>query len=215
MLSEDASQRLKAIKEFTEFGSGFKIATRDLQIRGDGSIFGEIQHGHIEQVGYDMYNRLLNEVVKEIKGEKVEEEQEISIDLNLSAYIPDRYIENASQKIDIYQDIANSRSEEDIGNIIDEIIDRYGDIPEEVNNLIIIARIKNLCRKTDIIKIQQKQNGVLFFFKTINDEAIKNILDKYSQNVRFSPGEKPYITLKIENNVVEDITKFINSLANN
>lgn len=215
MLSEDASQRLKAIKEFTEFGSGFKIATRDLQIRGAGSIFGEIQHGHIEQVGYDMYNRLLNEVVKEIKGEKVEEEQEISIDLNLSAYIPDRYIENASQKIDIYQDIANSRSEEDIGNIIDEIIDRYGDIPEEVNNLIIIARIKNLCRKTNIIKIQQKQNGVLFFFKTINDEVIKNILDKYSQNVRFSPGEKPYITLKIENNVVEDITKFINSLANN
>ena len=185
MLTEDALQRLKAIKEFTEFGSGFKIATRDLQIRGAGSIFGEIQHGHIEQVGYDMYNRLLNEVVKEIKGEKIEEEQEINIDINLSAYIPDTYIENASQKIEIYQDIANSRTEEDIRNIIDEIIDRYGDIPDEVNNLIKIASIKNLCRKTDIIKIQQKQNGVLFFVKKINDEVIKNILEKYSQNVRF------------------------------
>ena len=216
MLSEDASQRLKAIKEFTEFGSGFKIATRDLQIRGAGSIFGEIQHGHIEQVGYDMYNRLLNEVVKEIKGEKVEEEQDISIDLNLSAYIPDTYIENASQKIEIYQDIANSRTEEDIRNIIDEIIDRYGDIPDEVNNLIKIASIKNLCRKTDIIKIQQKQNGVLFFVKKINDEVIKNILEKYSQNVRFSPGEKPYITLNIEKNqdIAEEIKKFVSTCTN-
>lgn len=157
MLSEDATQRLKAIKEFTEFGSGFKIATRDLQIRGAGSIFGEMQHGHIEQIGYDMYNKLLNEVVKEMKGEKVKEEEEITIDLNISSYIPEEYIEDSSQKIEIYQDIANSRTEEDIQNVIDEIIDRYGEMPEEVYNLLEIARIKNLCRKANVTKLQQKQ----------------------------------------------------------
>lgn len=212
MLSEDASQRLKAIKEFTEFGSGFKIATRDLQIRGAGSIFGEMQHGHIEQVGYDMYNRLLDEVVKEMKGEKVEEEPEISIDLNVSSYIPEEYIENASQKIEIYQDIANSRTEEDIQNIIDEIIDRYGEMPTEVNNLIEIARIKNLCRKTNIIKLQQKQNGVVAFFKNIPDEMLEKIIENYGSKVRFSPGEKPYITLKIEKDTMKEIKEFLEKI---
>ena len=156
MLSEDATQRLKAIKEFTEFGSGFKIATRDLQIRGAGSIFGEMQHGHIEQIGYDMYNKLLNEVVKEMKGEKVEEEEEITIDLNISSYIPEEYIEDSAQKIEIYQDIAGAKTEEDVQNIIDEIIDRYGEMPEEVYNLLEIARIKNLCRKANVNKITTK-----------------------------------------------------------
>lgn len=212
MLSEDASQRLKAIKEFMEFGSGFKIATRDLQIRGAGSIFGEMQHGHIEQVGYDMYNRLLDEVVKEMKGEKVEEEPEISIDLNVSSYIPEEYIENASQKIEIYQDIANSRTEEDIQNIIDEIIDRYGEMPTEVNNLIEIARIKNLCRKTNIIKLQQKQNGVVAFFKNIPDEMLEKIIENYGSKVRFSPGEKPYITLKIEKDTMKEIKEFLEKI---
>ena len=212
MLSEDASQRLKAIKEFTEFGSGFKIATRDLQIRGAGSIFGEMQHGHIEQVGYDMYNRLLDEVVKEMKGEKVEEEPEISIDLNVSSYIPEEYIENASQKIEIYQDIANSRTEEDIQNIIDEIIDRYGEMPTEVNNLIEIARIKNLCRKTNIIKLQQKQNGVVAFFKNIPDEMLEKIIENYGSKVRLSPGEKPYITLKIEKDTMKEIKEFLEKI---
>ena len=210
MISEDASQRLKAIKEFTEFGSGFKIATRDLQIRGAGSIFGEIQHGHIEQVGYDMYNKLLNEVVKEMKGEKVEEEKEITIDLNISSYIPEEYIENSSQKIEIYQDIANARSEEDIQNIIDEIIDRYGDIPVEVNNLLEVARIKNLCRITNITKLQQRKEVVLLYFKTISDETIQKIVSNYRNKVKFSPGENPYITLKIDKDIFKEVKTFIN-----
>ena len=125
MLSEEADKRLKAIKEFTEFGSGFKIAMRDLEIRGAGSIMGEIQHGHMEQVGYDMYCKLLDEVVKEIKGEELKEEIEIQIDLDVSSYIPDNFIENSSQKIEIYQNIASCKSEDDIQNVIDEIIDRY------------------------------------------------------------------------------------------
>ena len=212
MLSEDATQRLKAIKEFTEFGSGFKIATRDLQIRGAGSIFGEMQHGHIEQIGYDMYNKLLNEVVKEMKGEKVEEEEEITIDLNISSYIPEEYIENSSQKIEIYQDIANSRSEEDIQNVIDEIIDRYGEMPEEVYNLLEIARIKNLCRKLQVNKIQQKQKDVVIYFKTLSDEALRDMILKYKTKIRFSPGEKPYITLRIEKDVVKESKEFLESV---
>ena len=212
MLSEDATQRLKAIKEFTEFGSGFKIATRDLQIRGAGSIFGEMQHGHIEQIGYDMYNKLLNEVVKEMKGEKLEEEEEITIDLNISSYIPEEYIENSSQKIEIYQDIANSRSEEDIQNVIDEIIDRYGEMPEEVYNLLEIARIKNLCRKLQVNKIQQKQKDVVIYFKTLSDEALRDMILKYKTKIKFSPGEKPYITLRIEKDVVKELKEFLESV---
>ena len=212
MLSEDATQRLKAIKEFTEFGSGFKIATRDLQIRGAGSIFGEMQHGHIEQIGYDMYNKLLNEVVKEMKGEKVEEEEEITIDLNISSYIPEEYIENSSQKIEIYQDIANSRNEEDIQNVIDEIIDRYGEMPEEVYNLLEIARIKNLCRKLQVNKIQQKQKDVVIYFKTLSDEALRDMILKYKTKIKFSPGEKPYITLRIEKDVVKELKEFLESV---
>ena len=209
MISEDANQRLKAIKEFTEFGSGFKIATRDLQIRGAGSIFGEIQHGHIEQVGYDMYNKLLNEVVKEMKGEKIEEEQEVTIDINVSSYIPEDYIENQSQKIEIYQDIANARTEEDLQNIIDEIIDRYGNMPKEVNNLIEIARIKNLCRINKINKLQQKQDRAIIYFKNISDDNIDKIVKNYGTKVRFSPGESPYITLKIDKDVIKETKEFI------
>ena len=212
MITYEANQRLKAIKEFTEFGSGFKIATRDLQIRGAGSIFGEVQSGHIEQVGYDMYSKLLNEVVKEEKGEKVIEEIEVQIDIGISSFIPDNYIESSSQKIEIYQDIANCRTEADIMDVIDEITDRYGDMPKEVENLIEIARIKNIARPRHIVKIQEKQMGFVFTFAddiVIEAETISKLLKQYKNNIHFSAIGKPYITLKIEKNKIEEIKKFI------
>ena len=212
MISEDANKRLKAIKEFTEFGSGFKIATRDLQIRGAGSLFGEFQSGHMEQVGYDMYTRLLNEVIKEEKGEKVEETIDVTIDLNLSAYIPENYIEDSSQKIEIYQDIANCKTEEDLQNIIDEIIDRYGDMPDEVNNLIEIARIKNLAREKQVIKIQSRPMGIVFTFNDFNTENVDILLEKYKNKIHFSAVGKPYITLKIDNNEVDEVKDFLKIL---
>ena len=198
LLSEIADKRLKAIKEFTEFGSGFKIAMRDLEIRGAGSLLGEIQHGHMDQVGYDTYCKLLDEVVKDMKGTEYKEEQEVQIDLNVSSYIPDDYIENTSQKIEVYQNIAISKTEEDIQDVIDEITDRYGNIPKELENLLDIARIKNLCKEKNIIKITQKQNNNVFFFDVNEfDTAIIDILVKeYKDNIRFSPGTEPYITLK-------------------
>lgn len=213
MISEDASQRLKAIKEFTEFGSGFKIATRDLQIRGAGSIFGEMQHGHIEQVGYDMYSKLLDEVVREEKGEKPKEQEiEISIDINVSSFIPSYYIEDSSQKIEIYQDIANSRTEEDIQNIIDEIIDRYGEMPKEVNNLIEIARIKNICRQKNVIKIQSRPMGVVFIFSEYNIDNIPRIVEKYKNKINFSPAENPYVTLHTDTRSLKEIKDFLSDL---
>ena len=213
MINEDASQRLKAIKEFTEFGSGFKIATRDLQIRGAGSIFGEFQSGHIEQVGYDMYSRLLNEVIKEEKGEKIEENVDISIDLGISAYIPENYIEDSSQKIEIYQDIANCKTEADLQNIIDEIIDRYGDMPDEVNNLIEVARVKNLAREKQVIKIQLRPMGMVFTFSDFKKENVEILLEKYKNNIRFSATGKPYITLSVEDDVINKTKEFLKSLV--
>lgn len=198
MLSEIADKRLKAIKEFTEFGSGFKIAMRDLEIRGAGSLLGEIQHGHMDQVGYDTYCKLLDEVVKDMQGVEYQEEKDVQIDLNVSSYIPDDYIENTAQKIEVYQNIALSKNEEDIQDVIDEITDRYGNIPKELENLLDIARIKNLCKEKNIIKITQKQNNIVFFFN-INDfdTAIIDVLVKeYKEDIRFSPGAEPYITLK-------------------
>ena len=218
LLSEVADKRLKAMREFTEFGSGFKIAMRDLEIRGAGSLIGEIQHGHMEQVGYDTYCKLLDEVVKEMQGIKVEEEQDIQIDINVSSYLSDEYIENSSQKIEVYQNIALCKTEEDIQNIIDEIIDRYGTMPEEAENLIEIARIKNMCRKDNIIKIQQKQDKVLFYFTKdgLDEEVISNLIKKYSNNIKFSQGLQNYITFNLKNNnVIKEIKEFIKNCQKN
>ena len=198
LLSEVADKRLKAIKEFTEFGSGFKIAMRDLEIRGAGSLLGEIQHGHMEQVGYEMYCKLLDEVIKEMQGIEVQEEIDVQIDLNISSYIPDEYISDSSQKIEIYQDIALCRSEEDIANIVDELIDRYGNIPSEVENLLEIVRIKELCRKANIIKLSKKNSGFVFYFDSskFDFSVVDGLIKEYGNLVSFSPGKDPYITLK-------------------
>ena len=215
IMSEDANKRLNAIKEFTEFGSGFKIATRDLQIRGAGSLFGEIQSGHMEQVGYDMYNHLLNEVIEETRGEnKKKKEEETAVDIKLSAYIPDSYIEDSAQKVEIYQDIADCKNDEDIQNVTDEIIDRYGDIPEEVNNLLKVIKIKNAAESKGIIKIQSKQMGVVFTFSEniFNEELVRKLMDKYYNRIKFSSGVKPYITLEIKNDIYKEIMEFIENL---
>ena len=211
LLSEVADKRLKAIKEFTEFGSGFKIAMRDLEIRGAGSLLGEIQHGHMEQVGYDTYCKLLDEVVKEMKGIEVKEEQDIQLDIDVSSYIPDNFIESNSQKIEIYQNIALCRTEEDIQNVIDEIIDRYGHMPEELENLIEIARIKNLCKEANVLKISQRKDKVVFYFdkSKFNPEIVDKLIKKYSSNIRFSTGVEPYITLNIGNKIIEEIKAFL------
>ena len=194
---------------------------RDLEIRGAGSLLGEIQHGHMEQVGYDTYCNLLDQVVKEMQGIEIQEEQEIQIDINISSYIPDSYIDNSSQKIEVYQNIALCRTEEDIQNVIDEIIDRYGVMPKELENLIEIARIKEVCRKAGVVKISEKKNNfnntknLVFYYdkNTFNPEIVDKLIKRYGYDVKFSSGIEPYITLKVDNlneeQLIEKIKEFL------
>ena len=215
MLSEVADKRLKAIKEFTEFGSGFKIAMRDLEIRGAGSLIGEIQHGHLEEVGYDTYCRILDEVLKEEQGLKVEEDVNCQIDLNVTSYIPDSYIKDQNQKIEIYQDIALCKNEEDISNIIDEIIDRFGNMPDEIENLLEISRIKQLAKKKNLIKIQSRKNSIVFTYESnkFDNTSLSNIIEKYGNRIQFSSGLKPMITLKLEKQgekgILQEVKEFL------
>ena len=210
---------MKAIKDFTEFGSGFKIAIRDLEIRGAGSIIGEFQHGHMEQVGYDMYCKLLDEVMKEMQGNKPVKEEiqdDIQIDINVSSYIPDSYIENSDMKISIYQDIALCKNEDEILDVTDEIIDRFGSIPKEVENLLEIARIKNLCMKKGINKINQRERSVVFYFSNteFNGEIISKLIAIYKNNVKFSPSALPYVTYKFdkEKPIIKQIKDFLKNM---
>ena len=219
LLSEVADKRLKAIKDFTEFGSGFKIAMRDLEIRGAGSLIGEIQHGHMEQVGYDMYCKLLDEVMKEMQGTKTIEEkpeEDIQIDINVSSYIPDEYIESSSIKISIYQDIALCKNEEEILDVTDEIIDRFGEMPKEVENLLEIARIKNRAKEKNIKKVVQKGSSIVFYFSGVEAENIDlgKLIGIYKNNIRFSQSAMPYVTYKIdpEKSVIKQIKEFLGNI---
>lgn len=217
LLSEIADKRLKAIKEFTEFGSGFKIAMRDLEIRGAGSLLGEIQSGHLEQVGYDTYCNLLDEVVKEMQGEEVKPEIDVQIDLDATCYIPDEYISDSSQKIEIYQDIALCKNEEDIQNVIDEMIDRFGNMPSEIENLIEIARIKILCKKLNISKVQGKRSFAVFTFELGEFNIDVNELAKnYRNRIKFSQGLKPQITYVLQNatgmKMLKEVEEFLKTI---
>lgn len=155
VLSEIAEKRLKAIKEFTEFGSGFKIAMRDLEIRGAGDVLGAQQHGHMATIGYELYVKMLNDAISKIKGEVVEEEVDVEIDLKISAYIPSKYIFDEVIKLEMYKKIATIQSKEDMYEVQEELEDRFSDIPKETQELLNIAYIKNLSKKLKIEKIKQ------------------------------------------------------------
>ena len=167
-ISEISEKRLKAIKDFTEFGSGYKIALRDLEIRGAGSLLGDMQHGHMISVGYNMYLSLLDKALKEeidgndIEGSQIEVTKEVKIDLGVSAYISDRYISDSVQKIAMYQKISDIQTSNDALEVVDELIDRYGILPKEVENLIKIVEIRNLARKIGITKICKKGEILIF-----------------------------------------------------
>jgi transcription-repair coupling factor (superfamily II helicase) len=166
-ISEVSEKRLKAIRDFTEFGSGFKIALRDLEIRGAGNMLGREQHGHMANVGYELYLALLEKAIKEekegIKDDSIIEiQKEVKIDLNVSAYISDGYIKNPIQKIAMYQKISDIESKEQSLDVIDELLDRYGDIPKETENLIKIVEIRNAARRLGITRILQTENLIKF-----------------------------------------------------
>ncbi len=201
MLSEEAEKRLLAIKEFTEFGSGFKIAMRDLEIRGTGNLIGAEQSGHLESVGYEMYCRLLEEAVREEQGQERKKKTETQIDLPVSAYIPEAYIMNHSQRIGAYKRIAAISGQEELYDAYDEIEDRYGTVPAEVQNLMQVAWIKNLAQRSGIAEIIGSTSQVIFRFDTENMPDLTRLVEEIGKRPKelFLPNPKnPKLHLKLE-----------------
>lgn len=198
LLKEVAEKRLAAIREFTDLGSGFKIAMRDLEIRGAGNLLGAEQHGHMEAVGYDLYCKMLNEAVKHLKGEMEEEESyNTTIDLNVDAYIPASYIPNEYQKLDIYKRIASIENEEEMDDMIEELIDRFGDIPRKVQQLLNIAALKALAHRAYIIAIEQKGETYKFTMyekAKVKADRIPLLLQQFKGNLTFKVETNPYFT---------------------
>lgn len=199
LLSEVATKRLSAIREFTKFGSGFRIALRDLEIRGAGSILGAKQHGHMEAVGYDMYLRLLSEAVSEKRGEApTRKTEECLVDIQIDAHIPEKYISNLSQRIDVYKKIACVRTEADCMEMLDELIDRFGDPPASVKGLIDIAMLRNTAAMLGFTEINQKGDALLMVPEKL-DMALAGVLaSALNGRVFVNAGSKPYISVKMK-----------------
>jgi transcription-repair coupling factor (superfamily II helicase) len=174
VLSEVAEKRLKAIKEFTEFGSGFKIAMRDLEIRGAGNILGPQQHGHMAVIGYDLYVKMLNEAIRKVKGEEVTQELEVEIDLSVNAYIPGTYIPDELTKIEMYKKIASIESKKDMYEVEEELEDRFSDLPTPVKTLLSIAYIKSMCKKLKIESIKQSKDQIFLKPQYVHRTKEKN-----------------------------------------
>lgn len=207
ILSEVAEKRLKAIKEFTELGSGFKIAMRDLEIRGAGNMMGSAQHGHMAVVGYDLYCRMLEDTVKLIKGEIDKEPVETTVEIKIDAYIPRDYIQDELQKIEVYKKIAAIDSFDDLMEVKEELEDRFSEIPQSIYNLMNIAYIRSLGKKLGILEIKERGREVNFQFEgrdRLTDGLIKALMKKYSKKIVFKLGEQPTIAYKLSETKKED-----------
>ena len=220
MLTEVAEKRLSAIREFSDFGSGFKIAMKDLEIRGAGNVLGKSQHGHMAAVGYDLYCKMLNEAVNDLKGIKNEYSFETNVDLSVDAYIPSTYIKSEYQKLDIYKRIAAIESEEELSDMKDELVDRYGSLSTPAVNLLNIALIKSMAHKIGIMEMKGTiEDGPSGCYKTVmkvypkaemNTEAIPDFIDSFGGAMKLVSGSQPQfiwrVTKKKYNNAGEYLT---------
>ncbi len=204
MLKEVAEKRLGAIREFTELGSGFKIAMRDLEIRGAGNLLGEQQHGHMQAVGYDLYCKMLNEAVKEEKGTALPEDSfETMVDMELDAYIPDTYIRNESQKLDIYKRIAGIESREECEDMQDELLDRFGDLPRPVQNLLAVADLKVKAHHVYVKELVERPDEirlVLYEKARLNPASFPAFIESFGGRMKFVTGEKPALYYRRKKN---------------
>ena len=213
VLSEVASKRLRAIKEFTEFGSGFKIAMRDLEIRGAGNILGAQQHGHIDTVGYDMYCELLAQSVSEITGEAPKESWQPNIDINVEAYIPPTFIKNHSTRLDIYKKISSIENEEEKIEVSSEICDRFGDLPKAVESLLKIAQIKYMAKDANVKEVTLKDESIICYFKGDMDiRAISGLVSVFGRRFFVSAGERPHMVLKTDPKGKEDVLEIVKKM---
>ena len=197
VLTEIATKRLDAMREFTQFGSGFRIALRDLEIRGAGSILGGRQHGHMEAVGYDMYLRLLSEAIAEEKGEQPEKIPDCLVDIQIDAHIPEDYISSLNQRIDMYRKIMLVNEDSDKTDLIDELIDRYGEPPRSVLGLIEVSLLRNKAAKLGITEISQKNGSMYFYTEYLSTEQIAGLSKVYKGRITFNGAGKSYVSVKI------------------
>lgn len=217
-LAENSEKRLMAIKDFSEFGSGYKIAMRDLELRGAGNILGESQHGHVAAIGYDLYAKLLEEAVREAKGEKSEERKEVVVEIPVDGFIPSTYIGDQDEKIDMYKKIASTRSQEDYEDLIEELVDRFGDIPRSVLNLMKIALMKSYAGLTGFHRVREMKGRLYLEFEKVENlsiELIGAINEKYGELLSFDLGEEPNINLDFAGkklDTVIDLLQMIYSL---
>jgi len=217
VLSEVAEKRLRAIKEFTEFGSGFRIAMRDLEIRGAGNLLGMEQHGHIESIGYDLYVKYLGEAVRRLKGEVVEERIDTTVDIKIDGFISDRYIEDEDQKIEIYKKISSVESMDDYRELIDELIDRFGDLPKPVENLMNISYIRALSSKNGIKNILQLSDRTRLDFASpdwLKPELINQLSGKYGGEIEFDLSTEPGITITTKTDIINRLKDLVEAIDN-
>lgn len=215
MLKETAEKRLAAIREYTDLGSGFKIAMRDLELRGAGNLLGAQQHGHMNAVGYDLYCKMLNEAVKEAKGIHTMEDFETSVDLNVDAYIPDSYISNEFQKLDIYKRIAGIETQQDYDDMLEELLDRFGEPEKAVLNLLAIAKLKAIAHQGYVTEIKQTGKTVRFTLyekARLNTEGFPALMQKYRRGLQFKNEQEPKFILEPQGNLILALTEFAEEL---
>ena len=215
VLRETAEKRLAAIREYTDLGSGFKIAMRDLELRGAGNLLGAQQHGHMNAVGYDLYCKMLSEAVKEAKGIHTMEDFETSVDLNIDAFIPDTYISNEFQKLDIYKRIAGIENQSDYDDMLEELLDRFGEPTKAVLNLLAIAKMKAMAHQAYVTEIKQtgKEIKITLYEKAkINPAGIPALMDKYRRRLQFKTDKEPKFIFLPQGKVVEALTEFAEEL---
>lgn len=198
VLTDVAAKRLSAIREFTSFGSGFRIAMRDLQIRGAGSLLGQSQHGHMEAVGYDLYVKILNNAIAMAKGEELQpDKSECLIDITVDAYIPERYIAEAAGRIEAYKRIAAIETEEDAQDVLDELIDRYGDVPDSVAGLVDISLVRVSAARAGIYEIGQKRDALILYSDTLNAQRVKLAVAALPGRITVNSSAKPYLAVRV------------------
>ena len=215
MLKETAEKRLAAIREYTDLGSGFKIAMRDLELRGAGNLLGAQQHGHMNAVGYDLYCKMLNEAVKEAKGIHTMEDFETSVDLNVDAYIPDSYISSEFQKLDIYKRIAGIETQQDYDDMLEELLDRFGEPGKAVLNLLAIAKLKAIAHQGYVTEIKQTGKTVRFTLyekARLNTEGFPALMQKYRRGLQFKNEQEPKFILEPQGNLILALTEFAEGL---
>ena len=220
ILQDAAEKRLGAIREYTELGSGFRIAMRDLEIRGAGTLLGRAQSGHMAEVGYDLYCKLLNQSVMKLRGQsQIQDEFETTLDLNIDAFLPDSYIPNENQKLDLYKRIASIGNEDDYEDMLDELMDRYGEPPVNVQNLLKAALLKSLAHETFLTELSQKGAELRFTFwekAPINVDRVGPFMERYRRRMRFVAGPHSYFTyaLPVTGGVVTDVLTQAHDLLN-